>query len=323
MSCLIRVSASAVPLAVALATIAGCGPARPVRLPAGDVPATLRVQVRESGALRVREVPLEDYVFTTVLSEVDPSIRDRALLERMFEVQAIVSRTFAVAERGRHARDGFELCSATHCQLYEPARVRASRWTDVARAAVSRTRGALLWFGSAPAHAAFHADCGGYTSAAEHVWGGSTPAYLAGARDSGPARDAHADWIFDTRVATLRDALNRDARTAVGAALQRVDVSTRDPAGRAERITLRGTRTLAVRGEVFREVVTRALGARTLRSTLFTLRRSGDRLVFNGRGFGHGVGLCQAGALARLKAGSSPERVLAFYFPGARVQRPK
>ena len=70
---------------------------------------------------------------------------------------------------------------------------------------------------------------------------------------------------------------------------------------------------------MFRDVVTRRLGARTLRSTLFSIRKTRDGFTFSGKGFGHGVGLCQAGALARLKAGESPEDVLAYYFPGTRV----
>jgi stage II sporulation protein D len=280
----------------------------------------VRVQIHEHGASIVRDVPLEDYVLTTVLSEVDPSSRDRALLERMYEVQAIVSRSYALSQRGRHQREGFDLCSTTHCQLYEPSRVGASRWTEVARGAVARTRGKVLWYDGAPAQPLFHADCGGRTSDATSVWGGRAPRYLASTRDDGPARAAHVDWTFDARLGDLRNALNRDPRTAVGASLASVRITARDPSGRAEWIVLRGTRTRQVRGEVFREAVTRGLGARTLRSTLFTLRRSGDRFVFTGHGFGHGVGLCQVGALARLKAGASPERVLAFYFPGATVQ---
>jgi len=59
-----------------------------------------------------------------------------------------------------------------------------------------------------------------------------------------------------------------------------------------------------------------------VRSTLFTIRESGDRLVFTGRGFDHGVGLCQAAAFARLKAGDSAADVLMFYFPGTQVKRP-
>ena len=120
-----------------------------------------------------------------------------------------------------------------------------------------------------------------------------------------------------TQPATaLRDALNADARTRVGNQLTAVEIDEKDHAGRAELVTLRGTRTVTVRGDVLREVMTRAFGVKSLRSTLFSVERNHDTLVFNGRGFGHGVGLCQAGALARLQAGQSPDSVLSHYFPG-------
>ena len=82
---------------------------------------------------------------------------------------------------------------------------------------------------------------------------------------------------------------------------------------------LRGTRTFVVRGEVFRDAVARALGAKSLRSTLFTVKKSKDAFVFSGKGYGHGVGLCQAGMIARVRAGASVEDVLARYFPGTRL----
>jgi stage II sporulation protein D len=309
-----------------LLTAAGCvvAPVR-VTVPSGVVrtatPKTIRVQVREGTALVVREVSLEDYVATTALSEVHPDLSDDRIAGRIFEVQAVIARTYAVSNRGRHAKDGFDLCSTTHCQLYEPARLRTSRWAAVVRDAVQHTRGEFLWFAGGPARAVFHADCGGHTSNAAAVWGGVAPSYLSGASDDGAACGAHADWTFETRTAALRTALNGDPRTAVGAKLDRIEIAARDDAGRAEKVLLRGTRTFLVRGEVFREVVTRAFGVKTLKSTLFTVKPSGAMLVFSGKGFGHGVGLCQAGALARLRAGDSSEDVLEHYFPGTSLHR--
>jgi stage II sporulation protein D len=175
----------------------------------------------------------------------------------------------------------------------------------------------VLWFAGAPARAVFHADCGGRTSSATAVWGGLAPAYLAGTPDSCPA--AHVEWTFEATSASLRRALNADPRTAVGARLDRIEVAGRDAAGRAEMITLRGSRTFVVRGDVFREVVSRALGVKSIRSTLFTVKKTRDAFTFAGKGYGHGVGLCQAGALAQIRAGASVNAVLAHYFPGTTV----
>jgi len=284
-------------------------------------PATIRVQIKDGTALVVRDVPLEEYVATAALSEVHPDLTDAAFAERIFEVQAVLARTYALVNRGRHARDGFDLCSTTHCQLYEPARLRTSRWASTARDAGRLTAGELIWFDGAPARAVFHADCGGHTSDAAAVWGGATFPYLTAEKDGGPADRAHAEWTFEAPASSLRAALNADPRTAVGARLDRIEVGGRDASGRAEQIVLRGTRTFVVRGEVFRDAVTRALGAKSLRSTLLTVKRSRDQFVFSGKGFGHGVGLCQAGAAARIRAGASPDRVLEYYFPGTTLHR--
>lgn len=305
--------------------LSGCAPG-PVRVMmpgavARATAATVRVQMQDGTAIVVREIPLEAYVMATALSEVHPPAGDEAVAARMFQVQAVIARTYALTNRGRHAKEGFDLCSNTHCQVYDAARVKTSRWSAAARAAVQKTAGEVLWFADAPARAVFHADCGGHTSTAAAVWGGLGPAYLTATRDSGPASTAHAEWTFHAAAAAVHAALNADQRTAVGATLDRIEVGGRDDAGRAEKILLRGTRTFTVRGEVFRDVLTRRLGVRTLRSTLFSVRKTGDRFVFAGKGFGHGVGLCQAGALARLKAGASAGDVLAHYFPGTRVSR--
>jgi stage II sporulation protein D len=268
--------------------------------------------------LMVREVPLEEYVLVSALSEVHPDAADERVAERTFEVQAIIARSYAVANAGRHAKEGFDLCSTSHCQLYDPARLQTSRWTAAAREAVRRTKGETLWFGRSPAHIVFHADCGGHTSDAASVWGGPDVPYLSGSADACPAR--HVAWSFTASKDTMREALNADPRTTVGNRLDRIEIAGKDAAGRAALVTLRGTRVFVVRGEIFREVAVRALGAKSIRSTLFTVRTTRAGFVFSGRGFGHGVGLCQAGALARLKAGASPQEVLAYYFPGTSVR---
>jgi stage II sporulation protein D len=307
-----------------LLAAAACAPESVrVRMPGAVAPLpsrALRVQVREGSALVVREVPLETYAAAAALSEMHPAAGDDALAARVFEVQSVIARSYAVSNRGRHARDGFDVCATTHCQLYEPARLATSRWAPLAGAATRRTAHAVLWFGNSPARAVFHADCGGHTSNAAAVWGGVAPAYLSGSRDAVDSPAAQSAWTFEVGVEDLRTALNADVRTAVGAKLDRIEVAGRDAAGRAEQIVLRGTQTFIVRGEVFREVVTRRLGARTLRSTLFSVKPSRGVFAFSGKGFGHGVGLCQAGAIARLRAGASLEEVLSFYFPGTSLR---
>lgn len=301
---------------------AGCSaPASRAALPSGTAPAPrfLRVKVTEAGKTAVQRVPLEKYVQATILSEFAPPSGDPALIERMLEVQAVISRTYALAHLSRHARDGYDLCSTTHCQLFQPGRLRTSRWAPLAAQAIEQTASQVLWYESGPASALFHADCGGHTSRSSDVWGGAGRPYLVSVADDGPAGDAHSTWRYDATIAAVRMALNADSRTRVGARLDGITVLDRDRAGRAERVALHAGQDRIVRGDDLRDVLSRAFGARSIRSTWFEVRRDRTTLHFEGRGFGHGVGLCQAGALARIKAGARIPAVLQRYFPGTRL----
>jgi stage II sporulation protein D len=289
----------------------------PIEIPSTPIPRYLRVKPAPGGP--VVRVGLEDYVRAAILSEFAPPSGDPRDIERMLEVQAVIARTYATAHIGRHRRDGYDLCSTTHCQLYQPSRLKTSTWAPLAEKATTHTTGMVLWYGQAPARALFHADCGGHTSAAADVWGGTVRPYLKAAADDGAAQSAHSTWRYEIGRAELLRALNGDARTRVGRELRDITVSRRDAGGRAVVFVLKGTREVTVRGEDLRAVLSSGFGARSVRSARLEVSRQGTRFVFTGKGFGHGVGLCQAGAYARLRSGARPEQVLSRYYPGTRL----
>jgi stage II sporulation protein D len=304
--------------AVLVALSAGCStvPARDGLTPrVRDRAKPLRVQVAQQRNA-IRTVGVEDYVRAAAISEFAPPSGDPDVIEQMLEVQAVIARTYALTNRGRHARQGFDLCSTTHCQLYEPSRLKTSRWAEVADIAVRHTAGAVVWHDGALAVTLFHADCGGHTSTSVSAWGGTPRPYLVAVRDEGHEASAHARWIYSVTTANILAALNGDARTQVGTRLDSIKVVDRDPSGRAATIGLSGSRERLVRGEDFRAILSRQFGPRAVRSTLFEVRREGTEFTFEGRGFGHGVGLCQAGALARIQSGAKPADVLSRYYPG-------
>jgi stage II sporulation protein D len=303
-------------------------PVPSTRLP---LPRYIRVQFVERGTTVIREVPLEAYVQATALSEFAPAAGDLVTVERMLEVQAIISRTYAASHLRRHARDGFDLCSGTHCQLYEPTRLSTSRWAAASAEAVDRTAGIVLQFQGLPAQALFHADCGGHTSAPANVWGGDNRRYLTAQADDGLDGDPHMTWEYRLPLDVATRALSTDARTQAVGRVDAIEIVARDAAGRVERVGLRSAVArppgghavppTTLRGEELRAILSRALGPRAIRSTWFTVRRDRDEWLFVGRGFGHGVGLCQAGALARLRAGAQPGEVLRYYYPGTSLVR--
>lgn len=268
---------------------------------------------------RVSGVPLEDYVLATVLAEVAPPAEPADAALRIFEVQAIVARSYATARLGRHRAEGFDVCDTTHCQVYDPARLRTSKLAPLAREAVRRTASRILSYADRPAEALFHADCGGHTASAGAVWGGQAVPYLLPRADELDS-SVHRRWKWSASTDGLRAALAADTRTDVGRRLTGITVAARDESGRARQIALAGDTPRTVRGEDFRMAIVRVLGIRTIQSTRMSITRSGATYVFEGSGFGHGVGLCQAGAAARARRGETTVAILAVYFAGTRLQ---
>jgi len=303
---------------VIVAAVAGlaiaCGPST-ARFP-GDVtsgvPARLRVQV----AGQIKTVALDDYVLGAALSEVTPVSESDRVVETVYEVQAIIARTYAVAHAGRHAREGFDLCDRTHCQLYEPGRITTSRFTRTARTAVARTAGRILRFNGRPALTLFHADCGGHTTTPAAAWGGPALPYLPSGPD--PIAGQHRTWQFTATTAEWTRLLEGDSRTETGGRFTALAVTQRDASGRATQVRLSGDRVRLVTGETLRSVVAAARGARAFMSTRFDVEAIPEGFRVTGTGFGHGVGLCQIGAIARARSGASVTAILAHYYPGAR-----
>lgn len=266
-------------------------------------------------------VPFEEYVLASVLSEVTPLNETPETVARIFEVQAVIARTYAAAHLGRHAAEGFDLCDSTHCQLYDPARVQSSRFAADARAAIERTAGVMLVFDHRPAETLFHADCGGFTAAADAVWGGPAVPYLIAAPDDAPSL-VHRAWRVTMTAVRLRAALNANPRSRVGNRFDGFRVTARDPGGRIETVVASGELSPTLRGEELRSILNQTLGQPGVQSTRFAVSRDASSFVFDGSGFGHGVGLCQRGAAARARDGESLQDILSHYFPGTELRRP-
>jgi len=288
--------------------------AREESAPPKSAPESTSVKVKVISENRVVTVSLEDYV-TGVLS-VEAAVEDQI---EALRAQAIISRTYALKNIGRHADEGFDLCSNTHCQQFVADESRAS---EKIRLAVADTAGEVLLDEKGElADVYFHAACGGHTANFESLWGSPGPGYLRGVRDDYCATMPNRDWTDEIPASKLVNALVSDPLTDCGKRLDDVVVTKRDATGRAEVIAIEGERRRQVRGWAFKLIVGRALGWNLLKSSRFTVSRSGSAFVFRGTGFGHGLGLCQNGAHVMARRGGSCEQILEKYFPGTRTSR--
>ena len=266
------------------------------------------------------EMPMDDYVFGVLAAEASTEDEFAAL-----KAQAVVSRTYALANLRRHARDRYDFCTTTHCQRFLAVTPQNARpgFHDLLRGAVEETAGEVLRDERGRLlEAYFSASCGGTTANSETLWG--VPArgpYARGVRDEYCGNTRHSRWADAIPARQLLQALRDDPRSDVGGRLDRVSVVRRDPTGRAQLVAVEGERRRTLRGWDFKIIVGRTLGWGVLKSSRFEVARAGDKFVFRGGGFGHGLGLCQAGAHVMARRGASYDQILAHYFPGAVVSR--
>lgn len=264
----------------------------------------------EKGVLRVvNRLRLGDYLAGVIGSEGGADAPPEAL-----KAQAVLARTFACRQRGRHGAVDF--CDTTHCQLYQG---RASATPAVEEAARATASEILAWQG-APARVFYHSTCGGATRPFADAWGRPGPPYLGGVSDGETCRESpHFRWEF--RIGHIECMEMLGALT--GGYPVALEVAEAGPGGwvRWLAVRQRDGSIRRLRGEEFHNRAGRRLGWNAIRSACFTVRREADTWVFEGRGFGHGVGLCQWGAAGLARQGWNHARILAFYFPGTNLRR--
>jgi stage II sporulation protein D len=253
----------------------------------------------------VVELPSERYVAGVLAGESSVFRNEEAL-----KAMAVAARTYAARMRGRHAKEGFDFCATTHCQ-----RLDLDAIDERVTKAAAATQGELLWFEGKPAFSVYSRDCGGRREDVRAVWPDIEAPYLRGSQiDPYCTRRA---WSWTAAPGQLIRALKASGLT-VPEDLTGVSILERTASGRAKTLALIGkNRSVPIAAGSFRFAVGRALGWNTLRSEQYQVRG----FYFRGKGQGHGVGLCQAGADAMAGEGNSYREILAFYYPGAQVSR--
>ena len=291
----------------------------------------LRVIATEAGLTVINLLPLEEYLRGVVPLEIGP--RDRAD-HAAVEAQAVAARSFTVT-RMRGARTAaYDLVASTADQVY--GGVVAER--QESDAAIRATAGLVLLYGGAVVDAPFHSTCGGETAAAEEVWSSAGQPHLKRVSDRIPGagryycdiaprfyweRSLSGDEL-DAVAARYLDAYARVPASGPGA-VRSVRIAGRTPSGRVAALELRTVAgEFTLRGNDARSVL-RTLAGELLPSSYFSVATEAGpggriaRLVVRGNGFGHGVGMCQWGAVGRARAGQSARSILRVYYPGTTI----
>jgi len=283
----------------------------------------------DSGLAEINALPIDDYLMGVVPLEM--GVR-QASDSAAVQAQAVTARSYALIHLT--PRRAYDVTAGTLDQLYGGVAAENA----VASQAVEATRGIVLRYGGRIVNAPYHSTCGGSTTASSEVWRAEDEPYLRAVSDRIPGSDRfycdiapRFSWTrrLDARAlnAAVSQYMARYAKVpSTGPGNVRgVTIASHTPSGRVGTITVstdRGNFTL--RGNDMRYVL-RAPGDEILNSTYFSLDQSSAsdgslvQLVIRGFGYGHGVGMCQWGAIGRARAGQDFRAILRAYYPGTTV----
>jgi SpoIID/LytB domain protein len=303
----------------------------------GTLYATLDAQ----GNLAVANVlAVEEMLQGVVPAEIPASAPAEAL-----KAQAVTARGDVLAKIGtRHFADPYRVCAREHCQAYKGLARENPRTTR----AVRDTRGEVLWGDRGVVNTVYSANCGGHTENNEVAWAGASNPHLRGRPDGG---EATGDLSAETALRAFlqnppasycaRPLLGKNQRfrwkrrlsqTEIAALVaahrdvgevRRIEVVGRGVSGRVAAVRVEGTRGELV---VEREYPVRRLFGGLFSGMFVVEPTSGEGsvpagFVFRGGGWGHGVGMCQMGAMGMARAGKSFTKILQHYYSGGRVRK--
>lgn len=285
----------------------------------------------DTGVVVVNVVRIDDYLRGVVPLEIGTtSTADSAAVQ----AQAVTARSYAFIHLGSNSSKPYDVTGGVLDQVYGGVAAE----TAVASEAVESTRTLVLKYAGRVVNAPYHSTCGGSTAAASEVWRSSDEPYLRPVSDHIPGTDRYYcgaaprfRWTRTLQAPELNTALVRYLASYVSVPgrnpgiARGVTIGSRTASGRVGTLTISTERgNFVLRGNDIRYVL-RPPGGEPLNSTYFSVETTSApdgrvmRVVIRGRGYGHGIGMCQSGAIGRARAGQDFRTILRTYYPGTTV----
>jgi stage II sporulation protein D len=292
------------------------------------------VETGRPGFDLINRLSLEEYLYSVVPSEMPASWPIEAL-----KAQAVAARSEAIRKLGRHKSEGFDFCAEVHCQAY----YGVEKESEASRLAVDDTAGVIMSYNGKPVDAIYSSTCGGHTQ--DNIFGGSEP-YLKGRADFEGRTDLSfplspymlEQWLRNppkgilcdipeylnpssfrwVRIYTADELRGLVDKTQRAGDIRKILITRRNKSGHVDELRIRGSQSSLVLEKEL--VIRKALG--DLRSGLFKVEikygadRKPEQFIFYGGGWGHAVGLCQAGACGLALKGHGYTDILRRYYDG-------
>lgn len=273
-------------------------------------------------------IGMEDYLMSVISSEMKSS----ASIE-LLKAHAVISRSWLKSRLKDHkaGHEHFDVCADDHCQRYQGLTMAVG--DDVCRA-IDRTWGQVLEYGGDICDTRYSKCCGGRTELFSTCWEDVDLPYLQSVEDPFcdcenssilsqvlNDYDLHTADFHDWTVQYTTDELSELVRTRTGidfGTIVALEAVERGPSGRIKYLRITGTLREEVIGKEL--AIRKALSSSHLKSSAFEIEKSPDGFVLKGRGWGHGVGLCQIGAAAMAAQGYDYRQILSHYYVGAEIK---
>lgn len=302
---------------------------------------TIEISPDKNGMSVTNIVNLEEYLYSVVPSEMPHHWPREAL-----KAQAVAARTEAMAKLGRHKNEGFDFCSEVHCQVYRGV----EQEIEVTSQAVDETRGIIITYDGKLIDALYSSNCGGHTQ--ENIFGnGQSISYLAAKFDTlekhnvtfalspieledwlkepqkgilcdlaGNPKNSNFRWVRIYTAQELNELLNKIMDFGE---VSKIVVLKRQRSGHISKVKIIGGNNSYILEKELN--IRKALG--NLRSSMFKVEvkygpdKKPEKFIFYGGGFGHGVGMCQAGTLGLANKAKDYKEILRHYYQGIEFKR--
>lgn len=290
----------------------------------------LRVQQAPGGGLTlVNRLDMETYLLGVVPREIGRFDLD---IYEAIKAQAVAARTYAYTYLGRRSQQGFDVYATVEDQVYGGAGAE----NETVNRAVRETSGEILAYNGRPITAYYHSTCAGHTAAIDEVWNNAPVPYLVAVRDVDPSGQAYdrsssrfswtVRWTHDQLVGILNRTLADSLRGRRISRIEDMRITERTPSDRVRAMRIQTDAGTFTVGKDRVRWILRPTAETTLNSSKFTIdvSRGGGRVsevVANGGGWGHGIGMCQVGAMGRARAGQDYRTILRTYYPGTQIQK--
>ena len=242
------------------------------------------------------------------------------------KAQAVAARTYAYKHYGSRKAQGFDIYADTRDQVYKGIH----SVSDVTDKAVRETEGVVMTYNGEFITAYYHSTCGGETEGVV-TWGRPNHPYLQNKPDLRPdgtpwcKESNYTEWTREFDESELRDLFQINAKEAKAnvpsfSSIHAMNILDTLKSGRIHTLEITTNNgKFTAKADKIRWLFKR--GGTILPSSFFRIHRNGDQWILKGKGFGHGVGLCQMGARARAQAGQSYIQILTHYYPGITLEK--